>query len=61
MRGKQVCRAHGGLSTGPNTDAGKQRCAAARTVYGTDTRQMRAARAVKLRELKVLCQIIATL
>jgi hypothetical protein len=61
MRGKQVCRIHGGKSTGPKTVAGKQRCAAARTVYGTDTRQMRAARAITLRELKVLGQIIPTL
>lgn len=60
MRGKQVCRIHGGKSTGPKTVAGKRRCAAARTVYGTDTRQMRAARAVKLKELKVMGQIIAT-
>ena len=60
MRGKQVCRTHGGKSTGPKTDAGKQRCAAARTVFGTDTRAMRAERAVKLRELKVLAKIIAT-
>ena len=60
MRGKQVCRTHGGLSSGPKTVEGRNRCAAARTVYGTDTRPMRAERAVKLRELNVLAKIIAT-
>jgi hypothetical protein len=60
LRGKSCCSLHGGLSTGPKTDAGRQRCAAARTVYGTDTRPMRAERAVKLRELNVLAKIIAT-
>jgi len=59
MRGKQVCRTHGGLSSGPKTVEGRNRCGAARTTYGTDTRPMRAERAVKLRELKVLAKITA--
>ena len=38
MRGKRVCKYHGGLSTGPRTELGRQICAAARTVHGNETR-----------------------
>ena len=44
MKGKRVCRTHGGRSTGPKTEQGRQRCAAANTVHGRDTRQIRQAR-----------------
>ncbi|MDA0630613.1 MAG: HGGxSTG domain-containing protein, partial [Proteobacteria bacterium] len=30
MRGKRVCRFHGGLSTGPKSAEGRARCAAAK-------------------------------
>jgi hypothetical protein len=42
MKGKKVCRIHGGLSRGPVTEAGRLRCAAAKTKHGLDTRQRRA-------------------
>jgi hypothetical protein len=42
MKGKDVCRFHGGLSTGPTTIEGRERCAQARTVHGNDTRKSRA-------------------
>jgi hypothetical protein len=41
MRGKRVCRFHGGPSTGPKTEQGRHRCAEARTVHGRETRQIR--------------------
>ena len=41
MSGKQVCRIHGGRSTGPKTEAGRARCVAAKTVHGQSTRQSR--------------------
>lgn len=41
IRGKEKCRFHGGLSTGPKTNEGRARCAAAKTVHGRDTRQAR--------------------
>lgn len=41
MRGKRVCKYHGGLSTGPRTELGRQICAAARTVHGNETRSGR--------------------
>ena len=41
MRGKRVCKYHGGLSTGPRTELGRQICAAARTVHGKETRAKR--------------------
>ena len=52
MQGKRVCRSHGGASTGPKTIAGRHRCAAAKTVHGRETRAIRAARDVKLREME---------
>lgn len=54
VKGKRVCRIHGGASTGPKTPEGRQRCAEARTVHGREGRAARAARAEKLRELRQL-------
>jgi hypothetical protein len=51
--GKRVCRMHGSGS-GPITDAGKERCAAAKTVHGWETRKKREYRAEKFRELREL-------
>ena len=42
ITGKAVCRAHGGKSTGPRTEEGRQRCAAAKTSHGHATREARA-------------------
>lgn len=44
MRDKEVCDFHGGKSTGPKTEAGKARIAAALTVHGRETREQRAER-----------------
>ena len=49
---KNVCRTHGGASTGPRTPAGRQRCADAKTVHGWETRAKRTARAEGLRGLR---------
>ncbi len=54
MKEKNVCRTHGGASTGPRTAAGRAKCAAARTIHGQDTREMRAERRVTLAELQEL-------
>ena len=54
MKGKQVCRTHGGASTGPKTKAGTARCAAAKTIHGRETRAKRKVRAIKLKELREL-------
>ncbi len=43
-RGKRVCRFHGSRSTGPKTEAGRQRIAQAKTQRGDETRQARAER-----------------
>ena len=56
MRDKRVCRIHGGMSTGPKTEAGRQRCAEANTTNGWETRPIRAERRQKLAELKELEQ-----
>ena len=58
VRGKRVCRFHGGKSTGPKTDEGRKRCGIAKTVHGGETRAIRAKRAQKMAELKKLEQII---
>ena len=51
IKGKAVCRFHGGKSTGPKTRAGRARIAAAHTVHGRETRAIRAERSAKLAEL----------
>lgn len=57
MRGKNVCRTHGGKSTGPLTPEGRQRCAEAKTVHGRETREIRAERRRKLAELRRLVNL----
>ncbi len=42
ISGKAVCRFHGGLSTGPRTEAGRSSCAAAKTIHGQSSRKARA-------------------
>jgi hypothetical protein len=40
----QKCQFHGGRSTGPKTEAGRARIAAAHTVHGRETREQRVER-----------------
>ena len=58
MRGKRVCRTHGGTSTGPKTPEGRQKCAEAKTVHGWETRAIRRERAAKLTELRFLERVM---
>ena len=61
MRGMEVCRFHGGLSTGPTSKEGRNRCAQARTVHGNDSRQGRAdlsARLALIASLEMLARSI---
>jgi hypothetical protein len=58
MKGKSVCRTHGGASTGPRTPEGRQKCAEAKTVHGWETRAIRRERAEKLAELRELEQVM---
>ena len=54
IRGKRVCRIHGGKSTGPRTQQGRNLCGAAKTLHGRETRAIRAKRQQALAELKLL-------
>ena len=54
IKGKRVCKTHGGRSTGPKTQAGRQRCADARTIHGNETRQARTERSLATARLAVL-------
>ena len=56
MKGKNVCKTHGGRSTGPKTEAGRQRCAKAKTIHGRDTREARTERSLGSARLAVLEQ-----
>ena len=56
-RGKTVCKYHGGKSTGPKTEAGRKRCAEARTVHGRETRAIRRHSSQKSREMRVLMRV----
>ena len=51
IKGKQVCRFHGGYSTGPKTLAGKARASAPHTTYGHETREFRRKRAKKFTDI----------
>ena len=54
IRGKRVCRIHGGRSTGPRTQQGRNLCGAAKTLHGHETRAIRAKRQQALAKLKLL-------
>ena len=58
MKGKTKCRTHGGLSTGPRTDAGKLRCAQAKTIHGKDTREDRQVHRLAMKRLRLYAQIL---
>ena len=53
IRGKRVCRIHGGKSTGPKTEQGQNLCGTAKTLHGRETRAIRAERQQALAELKL--------
>ncbi|WP_363319798.1 HGGxSTG domain-containing protein [Roseovarius sp.] len=61
IKGKRVCRTHGGVSTGPRTPQGRQRCAEARMVHGREGRETRNQRAAKLRELRQIEAVMVRL
>ena len=48
------CKWHGGRSTGPKTEQGRQRCAEAKAVHGKDTRAKRAQNAASATKLLLL-------
>ena len=54
IRGKLVCKVHGGRSTGPRTQQGRNLCGAAKTLHGRETRAIRAKRQQALAELRQL-------
>ena len=57
IKGKSVCKIHGGRSTGPKTQQGRNRCGAARKIHGRETRAIRAKRQQALAELKLIERI----
>ena len=58
MKGKNKCRTHGGLSTGPRTDQGKLRCTQAKTIHGKDTREDRQVNRLAMKRLRLYAQIL---
>jgi len=54
---KTKCRFHGGASTGPKTEQGRQRCADARTIHGNETRKARTEHSLASARLSVLEQV----
>jgi hypothetical protein len=54
LKGKRVCKTHGGRSIGPKTEAGRQRCAQAKTIHGRETREARNERSLASARLAVL-------
>ena len=51
---KNVCRFHGGKSTGPKTPEGRQRCAQSRWVHGDETSSVRLERSLASARLALL-------
>jgi hypothetical protein len=57
IKGKRVCKTHGGRSTGPKTEAGRQRCSEAKTIHGRETREGRTERSLASAKLAVLEEV----
>lgn len=58
IRGKSKCKFHGGLSTGPRTQKGRNRCAQAKLVHGRQTKEMRQNHREVMSQLKLYAQIL---
>jgi hypothetical protein len=61
MKNRVVCHGHSELPKGPRTPEGRQRCAAAKTIHGFETRKARAERALgmsRVRELEDLGHLL---
>lgn len=56
-KGRRVCKLHGGKSTGPRTQEGRQRCAQARLVHGRETSAARMERSLGSARLAVLEEV----
>ena len=54
MKGKAVCRTHGGLSTGPRTEAGRLKARLVNLKHGRETREARSERSLASARLAVL-------
>ncbi len=57
MRFKKCCFYHGGKSSGPKTEVGRQRCAEAKTIHGRETREARSERSLGSARLAVLEEV----
>lgn len=57
--GRRWCRFHGGHSFGPASDDGRQRCAQARTIHGTETKAARQQRSLESAAVAVLETVAA--
>jgi len=58
MQGKTKCRTHGGASTGPKTQAGKDAIRQAHYKHGEQTLEAKAARSDKSAEMQALEDIM---
>ncbi len=54
LKGKRVCKTHGGRSRGATTEAGQQRCSEAKKIHGRETREARTERSLASARLAVL-------
>ena len=57
LKGRRICKTHGGLSTGPKTEAGRQRCADAKTLHGRETLETRVKRSLASARLAALEEV----
>jgi hypothetical protein len=58
IRGKSKCKFHGGLSTGPRSQEGRNRCVAAKLMHGRETKEMRQNHRQVMSQLKLYAQIL---
>jgi pyruvate-formate lyase-activating enzyme len=61
IRNQNVCRTHGGKSTGPKTVSGRKKCADAKKIHGRETRKIRIERSLILKKLRNLEPLVRRL
>jgi hypothetical protein len=53
IKGKTKCKFHGGFSTGPKSELGRQICSAVKTIHGKETRAQRERHRITARKIRL--------
>ena len=58
IKGKTKCKFHGGFSTGPKSELGRQICSAVKTIHGKETRAQRERHRITARKIRLCAHLL---